>query len=119
MNSAKNLPFFKEKDSIEVILKTIIKVLSSYSYLYQAAYMESVLKALLENEKSEFEALAKKVDIWGGSGAVWEVYIQDREKEKEFQTAMIKFIELLNKNGIRNYGMSSIRALFVKEVKRN
>jgi len=114
----KNQKYFVEKDSIEATLKTIIKLLSEYSYPCQADYMEKVLKTVVNNNKPEFESISNTKDIWGGSGAVWEVYIKDRDKEVEFQRAMIKFIGLLNDNGIRNYGIRSIKVLFEKEVKK-
>ena len=109
---------FVDKNGIESNLNTIIQLLREYSHSGQAEYMNRILETLHNDDKPGFVELSKTVDIWGGSGAVWEVWIQDRNKEKEFQIAMIKFAGLLIANGINSYGIRSIKTLFENEVKK-
>ncbi len=107
------------KSDLEIQINKIIQILREFSHTGQADYMDRLLGSLLNNDKFSFVDMSKTVDIWGGSGAVWEVWIQDRNKEKEFQKAMINFARLLNDNEISNHAISSIKSLFEKEVKKN
>ena len=106
------------KSDLEIQINKIIQILREFSHTGQADYMDRLLESLLNNDKSSFIDMSRTVDIWGGSGAVWEVCIDNRIKEKDFQNAMIKFARLLNDNGISNHGISSIKSLFEKEVKK-
>jgi len=107
-----------DKETIGLTLKEIVKILREYSHSGQADYMDRLLETLENDDYSNFKELSKKVDIWGGSGAVWEVWIPDNDKEIEFQKLIISFAKLLLKNGITNHGITSIKSLFEKEVKK-
>jgi len=108
-----------DKESIGLTLKDIIKILREFSHSGQADYMDRLFETLTIDDNSKFKLMSQTVDIWGGSGAVWEVWIPDNNKEKEFQKLMISFAKLLLKNGIKNHGITSIKSLFEKEVKKN
>ncbi len=106
------------KGDLEILIKEIVSILREFSDNGQADYMDRLFESLSNDDKTKFVDMSKTVNIWGGSGAVWEVWIDDRKKEKDFQNAMIKFARLLNDNGIDNHGISSIKTLFEKEVKK-
>jgi hypothetical protein len=109
---------FINKSDLEIHVKEIINILREFSHHGQADYMDRLLESLEDNGKIKFADISKTIDIWGGSGAVWQVWIDNRKKEIDFQNAIIKFARLLNENGISNHGISSIKTLFEKGVKK-
>lgn len=109
---------FINKSDLEICIKEIILILREFSHNGQADFMDSLLESLEDNDKTKFTNMSKTVDIWGGSGAVWEVWIDIKRREKDFQNYMIKFARLLNDNGISNHGINSIKTLFEKEIKK-
>ena len=116
MNIFNNKLSFVHKDSLEFCIRAIIALLLDSSNYAQAGYMKRVLESVVIEDKALFVKLSKTVEIWGGSGAVWEVFIQNREREKVFQETMIKFADLLKDNGVSNYGIRSIKSLFEKQL---
>jgi uncharacterized protein YfaS (alpha-2-macroglobulin family) len=98
----------QKKEELETSLKKIISILDQSNNSPQARVMESALNSLKTNNEKEFTEISKSVDLWGGSGAVWEVNIEDKALSKTFYFELLKFTELLKENRISNYGIRSI-----------
>lgn len=49
--------------------------------------------------------------MWGGSGAVWEVHIADKEIDRKFKRAMFDLIDQMEEYNIMGQGVKRIRQL--------
>jgi hypothetical protein len=67
----------------------------------------------------EFLNLINGIDMWGGSGAVWEVYIENKIDVKEFESQMLKLILLMENTKIMGRGIQPIKKLFEENISLN
>jgi hypothetical protein len=77
----------------------------------QAIFVKKLTK-ILHEDISQFIKLINGVDMWGGAGAVWEVYIQDQNLAKEFGQNMIELINLMQSTNIINGKIQSLKEFF-------
>ncbi len=92
----------KIKDEIKEILIKIEYILSNNGHFGQANFI-TILQDNLENKEfDEFYKNYNSVDMWGGSGAVWEVYFEDEIKDKEFSQHLGQLNCLMEKIGNKN-----------------
>ena len=82
----------EEKASLRQTLVDLREILSRF-HLGQSEVVDGVLNLLSENEDEELIKILNGVDFWGGSGAVWEVYIPERESNILFQEKLIELID--------------------------
>ena len=54
--------------------------------------------------------------MWGGSGAVWEIYIEDEIYYRKFQIEIINLINLMEDINILGKGIKLIRKLFQNDI---
>jgi hypothetical protein len=67
---------------------------------------------------SDFLIKLNGIEMWGGSGAVWEVGVFDsKEEEREFQLLIVQLVEEMIACGIKNRGALSVLKLF-KRLKK-
>ena len=59
----------------------------------------------------------KSVNFWGGAGAVWEVYFEDKKLEKKFNIEMVKLISLMEKSKMSNSSIKPLKKLFEREIR--
>ena len=96
------------KEEFLPILNTLIDLLYENSNLGQAEWVEDIKSSLLNNNIVDFKKKLISIDMWGGSGAVWEVgFIDADEREKKFILELIKLLELIKKSGIKSKGVYS------------
>lgn len=114
----------KLEDSIEGLkfeyvetLNNIENVLREAKIYPQANYVEKTLESLKSDNYEEFKKELKSVNFWGGSGAVWEVYFEDKKLEKKFGVEMIKLIDLMEKSKISNSSIKPLKKVFEKEIR--
>lgn len=128
MTSFFKMLFSKDKpkleDSIEGLkfeyvetLNNIENVLREAKIYPQANYVEKTLESLKSDNYEEFKKELKSVNFWGGSGAVWEVYFEDKKLEKKFGVEMIKLIDLMEKSKISNSSIKPLKKVFEKEIR--
>ena len=51
--------------------------------------------------------------MWGGSGAVWEVYIENKVEAKVFEKEIINLINLMEKSKILGRGKKPNKKIFI------
>ena len=98
-------------------LANIENILREAKIYPQANYVEKTLESLKSENYEEFKKEIKSVNFWGGSGAVWEVYFEDKKLEKKFSVEMIKLIDLMEKSKISNSSIKPLKKLFEKEIR--
>lgn len=118
--------FFPKKADLKVIeenkyafidlLPSIEAVLKSGNHLGQAKVIAKLMANLDDNNYEAFLNELHSVNMWGGSGAVWEVGFKDEAVELKFAKEMIKLIDLMKYSGIDIYRSNSVKRLFVKQL---
>tara|TARA_B110000091_G_scaffold186056_1_gene206287 strand:+ start:2712 stop:3071 length:360 start_codon:yes stop_codon:yes gene_type:complete len=95
----------KKKDPFSVYNNEYRELLSKLSSLLKQnknnGQMEFINKLKLHIENDRFNNFGRDInalDMWGGAGAVWEVYIEDYQLRKEFEITILKLINLMKKS---------------------
>ena len=104
------------KVAIDVILGKLELILSDGNHFAQSNVITNLRNYLEENNYVAFLNELHSVNMWGGAGAVWEVYFNDGNLEKRFAQKMIKLIDLMKQLGIDSYGSNSVRKLFFSQL---
>lgn len=107
------------KDDLVVTMTRIVELLRDSGFTAQADAIRKPLQYLYLNDNEKFLKYLNTVDIWGGSGAAWEVAFTSREIEKEFETCFIKLFELMERTGIKISKANSVTKLFKKDLLRD
>lgn len=116
-NKNKFLIYLKENPDDYVNILTYLSDILNKSQRYGQAEVTNELIELLKQEKfDDFIKLINGVDMWGGSGAVWEVHIGNSFDENEFQRTIISLIDLMERTEIIGVGVKRIRRIFRKEL---
>ena len=98
----------------------IVEILRDNGFSAQADAVRRPLQYLYSDDIDKFLFGLNTVDIWGGSGSAWEVIpFQSEQVEKEFQSAFVKLIDLMEESGIENKKARSIKRYFLKILKRH
>ncbi len=110
-----------EKEHYNKILLALSELLVLSQNMRQATVVNDLIVLLDQEDYNSFLKLINCVDMWGGSGAVWEVGIEDKKNEIAFQTEIIKLITLMEKTKAIQYPnrISPISILFKKELSKN
>lgn len=103
-----------KKEKIQERLFAIRKILSDNNHQGQARVIDNLLSLLLEENISEFIREIQSVNIWGGAGAVWEVWFESDNAQTAFATEMLGLIIILEQLKIATKSMRSIKKLFLK-----
>jgi hypothetical protein len=77
-----------------------------------AAHAEVVRQIHLVLIGKDFQRFIRRmnsVDMWGGSGAVCEVYIKDPILERDYNLGMLRLINLMEKTKILGGGIKPLR----------
>jgi len=107
------------KDELIVTLTRIVELLRDNAFSPQADAVRKPLQYLYADDKENFLKYLKTADIWGGSGAAWEVApFPTRQIELEFQTCFIRLVELMRQTGIKFSAADSIESAFKRGVNR-
>ena len=101
----------------EIIIESIMYFLDRSNNVGQYKVMEEILQSVKLKDKYSFLAKIHTANVWGGSGAVWEVWFDNKDYEDEFQKQIIKLCELLEENGNNQGYIRSRKKLFEKEIK--
>ncbi|GGH26765.1 hypothetical protein FAZ19_18400 [Sphingobacterium alkalisoli] len=103
------------RESFAIILANTAKILEEADLLQHAEIVSNIAKALCIKDDKEFIKRINGIEMWGGSGAVWEVYIDNKGAKKEFENEMIRLIDLMEDVGILGRGIKPIRKIFINE----
>lgn len=102
----------RESEKFLFVLNVILQLLNKYEYNAQAEFIQKLLDLLSQQNIILFSKLINGIDMWGGSGAVWEVYIEDKTDTMVFENEMLKLIDLMEQTKILGRGIKPIRKIF-------
>ena len=98
------------------ILNAIHEILITENYKGQAEVIKSLLVLLNTKQYSLFAERLTSIDMWGGSGAVWEVGFDDASIERLFQIEIIKLIDLMETTAKVSFKIKRVRTLFKEDL---
>jgi hypothetical protein len=114
----KEINIVNKEELIETMTQ-ILGLLRDNGFNSQANAIRKPLQYLYNDDKKNFIKYLLKVEIWGGSGAAWEVYgFKSREVEREFESCFIKLEELMKANGIKSRKAESVAGFFKKDIEK-
>ena len=94
------------------ILKNINTILELSNNLPQALVVNKLVVLLQQNNNDTFIDSINSVDFWGGSGSIWEVFIEDINLSEKFRKEIINLIDVMESNDILKRNIKPIRKLF-------
>jgi hypothetical protein len=116
-NKNKFLIYLKENpDDYVNVLTYLSNILNKSKNHGQAEVTDKLIELLKQEKFDDFIKLINGVDMWGGSGAVWEVGIGNHIYMRDFQKTIISLIDLMEKTEILGSGIKSRRRLFKREL---
>ena len=101
------------------VLKSIETILRQNKLSGQANFVKDVVLKLTSSNYEMFVKQINSVNMWGGSGAVWEVYIENSDMQRKFHKAIIELINIMEDTKILGQGIKPIRTAFQKELQRS
>ncbi|MEE9432104.1 MAG: hypothetical protein V3V16_13730 [Melioribacteraceae bacterium] len=72
-------------------------------------YLSQIRLEADNKNESEFKKLVISRELFGGAGALWEIYIKNSTERQKFKIQFSEYIDLLIKMGIRNGRVNQIR----------
>jgi len=100
-----------------LILKALFQLLERAGHNSQANFIQNLVEQITQENFSQFKKSINGVNMWGGSGAVWEVYFENKSDEKRFEMEIIKLINLMEETKILGKGIKPIRKIFENNLK--
>ena len=94
------------------VLSNLKKILFQTNNPAQSNVVEETILLLTYQKWEDFVQMLNSASYWGGSGAVWEVHIENSDEQKYFRTLIIDLIELMEISKIRRRRIKSIKNLF-------
>lgn len=107
----------EERPNFLLVLTALMELLKSSGSNAQSNFIYKLIELLNQNNLSHFVKLINGVDMWGGAGAVWEIYIEDKNDAKEFEKKMLSLINLMEKTEIIGRGIKPIKQIFEDNLK--
>lgn len=105
-----------KKEKIQKCLIAVKEILFTNDHPAQAEVIQGLIEALSDKDVKKFLANFHTVDMWGGSGSVWEVGFNDNETDYKYMKAMIWLIYALEEAKITNCKMRSVKKYFLKKL---
>lgn len=109
-----NSQLFDDNQNKFIEVLTRMKNLLGYEHAGQMKVVENLINLLTTNDDGTFTRMINGIDMWGGSGAVWEVWFEDQAKNSEFKNNIVSLIDVMEAARILGSNISPIRTAFQK-----
>ena len=83
-------------------------------YGFGADYLSQIRLAADRHDNEEFKKLVTSRELFGGSGAIWEIWIEDKQLQDKFNKQFCDYADLLKAMGIKNGRVNQVRSYFKK-----
>ncbi len=97
-------------------LKNIEEILRKGELFGQENVVKNLMHNLITEDYQIFIDNINSVNMWGGSGAVWEVYFENQDLQRKFNFEMLELINLMEKTKILGSGIKPLKKLFEREL---
>jgi len=102
-------------ENIEELSRMTIELGDTLMRANLGIYVDYLACIRLAAEQHDIETFKKKVisrELFGGAGALWEIWIEDKQLRRTFNEQFCEYVDLLKKMGIRNGRINQVRKSF-------
>lgn len=109
---------FSENNITELIMQSDLLgiILSENGMVFHADYLSLIIKAAHNRDETEFKKLVISRNLFGGSGALWEIYIENKTQYNKFNKEFTKYIDVITRMGIKNGRVKQIQNIMPKLI---
>ena len=97
-------------------LKKIEAILRKGELFGQENVVKNLMQNLITEDYQIFIDNINSVNMWGGSGAVWEVCFENQDLQRKFNFEILELINLMEKTKILGSGIKPLKKLFENEL---
>lgn len=107
---------FSDDNISELIKKTdlLCQTLINNGYGFYVDYLTQIRMSAENKNESKFRELVISRELFGGSGALWEIDIQDSTEYQKFNIQFRDYINLITLMGIKNGRIKQIQKIMPK-----
>ncbi|MDP4262410.1 MAG: hypothetical protein Q8941_07745 [Bacteroidota bacterium] len=81
-------------------------------YGFGVDYLSQIRLAADRHDNEAFKKLVISRELFGGSGAIWEIWFENKQLRTQFNKQFCEYVDLLKKMGIRNRRVNQVRSYF-------
>lgn len=101
-------------ESLNKLSNQLGDTLIKSGYGFGVDYLSQIRLAADRHDNEEFRKLVISRELFGGSGAIWEIWIEDKQLQSQFNKQFCDYVDLLKTMGIRNGRVNQVRSYFKK-----
>jgi len=107
---------FSEQNVLELTQKSDLlgQTLIDNGFGFYVDYLSKIRLAASNENESEFRKLVISRELFGGAGALWEIYIEDATEYKKFNRQFCEYLDLFSRMGIKHRALIQTRKLMPK-----
>jgi len=94
----------------------ICEILINNEMVFRTDYLYLINLSAEKKDETEFKNLITSRNLFGGSGALWEIYIENKEEYNRFNKLFCDYIDVITQMGIKNKRIMQIRKTMRKLV---
>ena len=94
----------------------ICEILIKNQMVFYADYLFLINLSAKKKDEAEFKNLIISRNLFGGSGALWEIYIENKDEYNRFNKLFCEYIDVITQMGIKNKRIMQIRKTMHKLV---
>jgi len=115
IKSEKTMDFSKENvEALKKLSDQLGDTLIKAGYGSRVDYLSQIRLAADKHDNEMFQKLVISRELFGGSGALWEIWIEDKRLRTDFNKQFCDYVDLLKKMGIINERVNQVRNNFDK-----
>ncbi|MBR9831441.1 hypothetical protein GYB57_04780 [bacterium] len=77
-------------------------------------YLSAIRLAAENKNETEFKKLVISRELFGGSGALWEIHIENPTEYRKFNNQFCEYLDLISEMGIKHRALKQTRKLMPK-----
>jgi hypothetical protein len=94
----------------------ICEILINNEMGFYSDYLYLINLSAEKKDETEFKNLIISRNLFGGSGALWEIYIENKDEYNRFNKLFCEYIDVITQMGIKNKRIMQIRKTMRKLV---
>jgi len=113
----KKIPIdFSDKNVSELTQKSDLlgQTLIDNGLGFYVDYLSKIRLAAEDKNELEFRKLVISRELFGGSGALWEIHIENPIEYSKFNKQFCEYLDLISRMGIKHRALKQIRKLMPK-----
>ncbi|WP_276371923.1 hypothetical protein [Chryseolinea sp. H1M3-3] len=102
-------------EKVELLSKLIDQLgdtLIKSGFGFYVARLSEIRLSATQRDKEKFKELVVSPDLFGGAGALWEIWIEDTDLRKKFEREFCRLVDHLKDIGIKNGRVDQVRKGF-------